>query len=468
MRYLRRFGDLLDVADEKTTESDLQTLTRQAGDVLGAAGGVLEAAADGAAKKVKQLDLGIVEGLNDLSNQIGTDLKDLDVRRLSQDDDLEASTDDLLAPGGEFQGESEQGAMVTTGEISSSRLAGLAHRVQEFEAREEEHFRSQVQLQKNIDQVETAIQDLRKDSTSGVEQSRYPSHPKEADSPSGGDVVLEAMRSEFCDLQAASKVRCDAMAQALLQASSSCEHLANELEFWKDKAERMLQALGQDHVPEEIELAIENDEEDDEPEMHIQHAPDQALVCADKSAAEQATKDLEISLADLMRHSDEVMERVEKEQQHERDLQAKLAAAKADASMKAAEVAVSKSMLESAKAAKASLELQHSEVQDFSSQRKEVPQLRAEVDTLRLHAEEVRQENAALEVRLQKHRAAAAADLERAVPLSSPTCWQCVDDPVMKLVMLLVRSTCLRRAFALHLMATYLWLVFLVFWLEKH
>merc|ERR1719197_732535 len=94
--------------------------------------------------------------------------------------------------------------------------------------------------------------------------------------------------------------------------------------------------------------------------------------------------------------------------------------------------------------------------------------IRREVEALRCNAEELKRENAMLDVQLKKHRAAAAKDLERAVPLVAPGCWgRAVDGPAMKAIALLMRSTCLRRTLALHLLATYAWLFFLLFWLEK-
>jgi len=98
----------------------------------------------------------------------------------------------------------------------------------------------------------------------------------------------------------------------------------------------------------------------------------------------------------------------------------------------------------------------------------EAADLRREIEALRRTCEELVKENAVLEGRLQKCRAAAAADLERAVPLTTPSCWRSVDGPSLKVVTILVRSSCLRRVFAMHLLGTYAWLFFLIFWLEKH
>merc|ERR1712151_723321 len=92
----------------------------------------------------------------------------------------------------------------------------------------------------------------------------------------------------------------------------------------------------------------------------------------------------------------------------------------------------------------------------------------SETEALRRQAEDLRQDNGQLESRLRKYRAAASADLERAVPLNTPSCWHSIDSPAMRVATFLVRSLFLRRIFAVHLIATYGWLCFLIFWLEKH
>merc|ERR1712232_468242 len=96
----------------------------------------------------------------------------------------------------------------------------------------------------------------------------------------------------------------------------------------------------------------------------------------------------------------------------------------------------------------------------------ETAALRDDLESLTRQINDLSKDSQVLDVRLRKYRARAAADLERAVPLSTSSFWQHIDGPTMKVVTLLVRSSCLRRTFALHLLGTYLWLFFLMFWLE--
>lgn len=130
MRWLKQVGELLDAADEKTTESDLQTLT---GDALGVAEKALGAAKDSATKHVRNLDLGIAEGLNDLTSQIGSDLKGgasdvIKAVRRDESDSQPASAE-----------EDQQ-------DLNTSRVAELKQRIMELEARETERLKTREQL----------------------------------------------------------------------------------------------------------------------------------------------------------------------------------------------------------------------------------------------------------------------------------------------------------------------------------
>merc|ERR1711972_137579 len=87
--------------------------------------------------------------------------------------------------------------------------------------------------------------------------------------------------------------------------------------------------------------------------------------------------------------------------------------------------------------------------------------IRSEIASLGSKAEELKRENASLDGRLRKYRSAAAADLERAVPLNTTSCWHSIDAPTLKIVTFLVKSLCMRRTFAIQLLATYAWLFFL-------
>eukprot|EP00931_Biecheleriopsis_adriatica_P029799 TRINITY_DN17630_c0_g1_i1.p1 TRINITY_DN17630_c0_g1~~TRINITY_DN17630_c0_g1_i1.p1 ORF type:complete len:482 (-),score=167.35 TRINITY_DN17630_c0_g1_i1:26-1471(-) len=475
---LQRFGNLLDAADEKTSESDLQSLTRQ---VAGDAAGALEAAAGGAAKRVKTLDFGIAEGFADLTNQIGTDLKavsagDTSVLVEASDEPQHIAAAEHTSGAGPFDGCEAQ-------EKASCRLAELSERVKELESREADRLQSRQCLQEKLEEVEAVIFRLgQAEESEEAAAEAGPAGPHHADDdPNSEDTeTMEEMQREFYQLQDASQERSAAVLDTLSQVSASNDHLDSELEFWMGKAKKLLFDLGLEDVPEEVELAIEQDPSAIAVSAEVSSDQVDDAAWKEHSERQHAVQELECRLAELMRHSDESIERVDRQQHEERDAMAKLSAAEAVASAEAAAEAAAQQKLEAARLRKVHAE-QCKAVADEDGQASTSPagatapgasaemmRLRSEVDALRDRSRAAVAENASLEERLRTQRAAAAADLERAVPLSSATCWHAVDEPLMKLVTLLVRSSCLRRAFALHLLATYCWLLFLVFWLEKH
>ncbi|CAE6967094.1 unnamed protein product [Symbiodinium natans] len=421
MRLLKRVGDLLDTADEKATEANLETLTRHVGDAFGTneAGGI-------------KLDLGIVEGLADLKHQIGTDFKEKGLGVLH-----EGGADDTQA-----------------------RLALLKERVEELHAKEAERAEQSSRLQANLLEVESAIKEQKLEVQVTATATQQPVQSSR----------LEDLRREFREREAQSLQRTALLAAASTQAAATNEHLSQQLQFWQGKAEKMLAALGLEAVPKDVAHAIEHLESDQE---HTEESEDKAKdvftsngsVQKEQADEQRAVQDLEGMLAELMRRSEEIMGRVEQQRHQERDLISQLSHAQEMAASEAKAAADCQEALQRAKAVEAH---PRASAQASAARMNEVTQLRAEVESLRVRLESSRKECSKLEAQLGKHRAAAAADLERAVPSSAMSCWTWLDVPLMRLVMLLVKSTCLRRSFALHLFATYSWLFFLVFWLEKH
>lgn len=401
MRFLKQVGELLDSADEKATDTDLQSLTRQVGDTFGAKKAV---EAVESAKRVT-LNFGIVEGLSDLKNQIGSDLKEL-------------SSPSHHRPGDEAE----------------DRLAALKERVAELRLKEVERNEGRDGLQKRLEEVELSIRQLQ-----SQEAAQVPLHQETS-------ADLEAMQIEFCEREAASRQRAAATLEAIQQAEAANEHLMQQLDFWRDKAKQLLASLGLDAVPEDVEQQISKEEEDHFPSdaavKGVDNDADESggQLAEDHANLKQTIEDLEMTLAELMKGSEEIIQRVDQQQHHERDLASQLAAAEALSLAQAREADALQRKLE---------ELQ-------------------QVESLRQRESELTQGNSALEVKAARLREKAAEDLERAVPSIDTTWWTWLDEPLLKLVTLLVKSTCLRRSFALHLLATYLWLFFLVFWLEKH
>ena len=189
MRFLKQVGDLLDSADEKTTDTDLQSLTRQVGDTFGAKKAV---EAVETAKRVT-LDFGIVEGLSDLKNQIGSDLKELSVRSKEDAQEKEFGSGD-----GEGQVE--------------DRIAKLKERVNELKQKEDERSQGREDLQRRLKEVELASRQLQLQEMSQAKAS--------SELQKNGPPALEAMQREFCEREAASRAREAATREAAEQATA--------------------------------------------------------------------------------------------------------------------------------------------------------------------------------------------------------------------------------------------------------
>ncbi|CAL1156118.1 unnamed protein product [Cladocopium goreaui] len=412
MRFLKQVGELLDSADEKATDTDLQSLTRQVGDTFGAKKAV---EAVESAKRVT-LNFGIVEGLSDLKNQIGSDLKEL-------------SSPSHHRPGDEAE----------------DRLAALKERVAELRLKEVERNEGRDGLQKRLEEVELSIRQLQ-----SQEAAQVPLHQETS-------ADLEAMQIEFCEREAASRQR----EAAALEAQAANEHLMQQLEFWRDKAKQLLASLGLDAVPEDVEQQISKEEEDhfpsDAPVEGVDNDADESggQLAEDHANLKQTIEDLEMTLAELMKGSEETIQRVDQQQHHERDLASQLAAAEALSLAQAREADALQRKLEELQQAQASQAAPVVEtISPYRAASAELNQLRHEVESLRQRESELTQGNSALEVKAARLREKAAEDLERAVPSIDTTWWTWLDEPLLKLVTLLVKSTCLRRSFALHLLAT--------------
>lgn len=471
--WLKRAGDWLESADDKTTNTDLQTLTSE---VSKAAGDAIKAAKQDAASKVQ--DLGIVDGFNELAGQITGDLKGVGGSR-------EAST-----PTG-------------SDNKASDRLADLRERVQELEQREDERSRNRESIQSRFQEIDAELKKLQESlpevvdgSDAVAEHVCQPGSQTEAldseQQAGASNERLEAMRKEFCALQASAEERLKVLQGELSEAAAACDPLEAEHSFFKEKAQRMLKARGLAEVPEDMRRRLEasgNDDANsqaDPASAHVAEEEDERSareeherLMEERAAQQRVYERLEKNLADVMRDSDAAMERASEQRRLERELDTARAAAEAKAN---SEVVAADSAMRRAHIAddakqqvqqRCEYELQrvHEEARNGGQRSNgaagQVPSLRQEAEEMRRKIEEMSQENRNLEGRLQKSRAAAAADLERAVPLSSGGCWQNVDGPVLKAVTLLVRSTCLRRTFAIHLLGTYAWLFFLLFWLER-
>jgi len=432
MRFLKQVGDLLDSADEKTTDTDLQSLTRQVGDTFGAKKAV---EAVETAKRVT-LDFGIVEGLSDLKNQIGSDLKELSVRSKEDAQEKEVGSGD-----GEGQVE--------------DRIAKLKERVTELKQKEDERSQGREDLQRRLKEVELASRQLQLQEMAQA-SSELQKRPQ----------ALEAMQREFCEREAASRAREAATREAAEQAATANEHLLQQLDFWRDKAKQMLATLGLDSVPEEIEKQIELEGVEGEETQAAEEPDEVGQLAEDHATLKQTIQDLEMTLAELMKGSEEIIGRVDEQHLQERDLTSKLAAAEELSTTQAREEdALRRKLAE----VHAKVHSPPPEPPSTSpSEMAELKTLREEVETMRHRISDLTRENSSMEAKVGRLREKAAEDLERAVPSIDTTWWTCLDEPLLKLVTLLVKSTCLRRSFALHLLATYLWLFFLVFWLEKH
>lgn len=564
MRFLRRFGDLLDVADEKATEADLHSLTKEvAGSALEAAGGALEAAAGEAADRVKTLDLGLRDGWSELASQIGTDLKDAvgggsrpaESRRLLGHNNLLAAVGSSPAPTSSSDtAAAAAAAAVDTGTAGGSsrqlpqhraveqvvcktaeKLSVLQERVQELELREADRLHARRALQLRFEDIDAELRSAQEARCTPPATDVHSSDAANQVVACGGEggglddssalqAGLDAMRREFVKRQSAAGAQLAALEAEVARARTACEPLAVELDFWKGKAEHMMLQMrsrqggaggGGAGLPPPAEEEEEEEEhgvvgggaaraaltsssagpraaglgraalpgkEEEEEEVCKKLRGKAAIVqrrslAMARAAGRQRYRELEAQLADLLRGSDAAIDAVETQRCQERVLvsassRVRASAIAAEAAAQAGQQRVESAGHERREVRQSVEEALPESQQDLRVEQtedlREIAALRREVDIARRSAEELTSENGALEKRLQQYRTSAAADLERAMPLHTPGCWQAVDGPIMKVVTLLVRSTCLRKAFALHLLTTYVWLFFLLFWLEKH
>lgn len=352
-----------------------------------------------------------------------------------------------------------------------------------MEEREATRLSSRETIQRRFEEVDNELSHLRAELAGGPSTALpLPIDPEEEAENSR----TEAMKAEFLERQAASDKRVAAMQTEAEQANVASEELMEQMKHWMHKAEAVLLARNMKDLPKDIRLAAERaaDGEEDSPKAVLSTAS-----AADPSAEENALERdveklkqelvmkrqklqaLETKLTESLRTSDSLIGRNEELHKKQRELQTELAAAQAAAGDAERELAAARARL------KVTIELKEAET--LASREAEAgpvqPKVesstagfRQKVESLRKEAESLLRENQTLEDRLTKFRAAAAADLERAVPLSSGSCWQSLDWTLMRISTVLVRSICLRRAFAVHLLAMYGWLFWLIFWLEKH
>lgn len=520
MRFLKQFGELLDAADERTSESDLQALTREvAVGAVGAAGKSLELAAGGAADKVKKLDLGLGSGWKELTSQIGTDLKDLG-SRLPGQQQTPAEASSAFSPAMSLLSStvhsSEVAACGSSGRVSwrgdteaqRQRLGDLEERISELEAREVDRADSRTKLQARYEEVCAQLQACR---TMETETKKFEEADKtlvreggvqaeEAEEEEGDhQAQLSAMRREFLEHQAEADVRAAGLQSDLEVAQEACEALGVQFDFWQQKAQQMLRVRGLDVVPEAIHaeaaggeeaaaaaaaatrraeaIAIEEAAVADLQKRQLRKRRDD--LAGKLQAQRQEGADLESLLSEVATAADCAAGAADDRRRQTRELTAAVSAAEAQCSAEVSLASLVAERVHNAQACRKGEEQKvAAEVESVSGEgdtgmasedgHRQTSELRRQADALGRSAETVEQDNCRLESRLRRHRAAAAADLERAIPLLEHGFWSSVDAPLMKAVTLLVRSSCLRKTTAIHLLATYIWLFFLLFWLEKH
>ncbi|CAK9003328.1 unnamed protein product [Durusdinium trenchii] len=249
------------------------------------------------------------------------------------------------------------------------------------------------------------------------------------------------------------------------EAAASNEHLLQQLDFWREKDIDVQLRKLDESGDEDTEAAPNTDDANVHAAEGYEQTPKSTGLCSSKGRHPGAVTPcarhgavpygataevLEASLAELMRSSEEMMGRVDEQHRHERELAAKLEAVEALSAAQAREEGLLRRKLEEARApALDAPRLAPAASSDSEHRRSELTQLKAQdvVEDLRRCAAEWSQENSSMEARLGRLREKAAEDLERAVRTR-------LFSPNGRLVTLLVKSTCLRRSFALHLLAT--------------
>lgn len=406
-----------------------------------------------------------------------------------------------------------------------SRLDGLRERVSELEAREKERLEAQATLRKRFEEAEAELQGLSAASAADAAAEAAGCPVRDADgehlaSDGATDRVsrMEEMQLEFQKMHGAAEERSARLDAELLDFQGQWEPLEAELEFWRKKVQRTLAARNLTSMPSDLRRAAERrcaaeeagqeapgatasaascesggeedsdsggDEESEEEAVSSEAAALREVRAVQEALEEELVEhqraygEAERRLGEVMRDSDVALSAADTERGRERALAAKLAVAKAAAAAHAAAAEEAARGEEEARLVLAEAEGRRAEAKHAAATvapqadagsddagAAEVASLRREVDALQRCAHELAKDNAAMEGRLRACRAFAAAELERAVPLESQSCWHYIDGPTMKAVVLLVRSACLRKAFAVHLVGTYAWLFFLVFWLE--
>eukprot|EP00929_Paragymnodinium_shiwhaense_P051219 TRINITY_DN25794_c0_g1_i1.p1 TRINITY_DN25794_c0_g1~~TRINITY_DN25794_c0_g1_i1.p1 ORF type:complete len:538 (+),score=204.85 TRINITY_DN25794_c0_g1_i1:175-1788(+) len=537
MQFFKRVGDLLDNADDKATNSDLQTIAKEVTD-----------AAEGAAKEAKRfdlgksLDLGIVQGWNELTSQLSTDVKaaaELAAETVKRGSITDGSSPEGLD--GAPDGPSAADAVTTDGQKpveSSSKpknaedesiLQDLKEHVMELEAQEERRLQAQEQLRARLEQIEAEMEtaaspcEAEEEEEEGEQDSEAeeeeeddaadadeegPPAPDPSPTSLAADESLEleyeermaAMRKEFFERQDVMDKQIKALETELAETSVAKGPLNVELEFCRDQVNRLLRAHGLQEVPAHLsakakahgagrtvagsaEDATDSDDSGDSGgDAEVAARQEQERLQGEVQAQQETYAALEGRLDEVMKSSEDATERVAEQRQLEKELEAAFAAASESVQQKTGTADAAGKSVQEAQSAKAEAERACiEEMQSLREARLEAHRstegpgaadalsgLRRKADALKTSCEELKEENSRLDARLRGYRAASAAELERAVPLATSGCWRSIDGPTMKFVSLLVRSACLRRTFAVYLLATYAWLFFLLFWLEHH
>mmetsp|Transcript_52065 Transcript_52065/g.96416 ORF Transcript_52065/g.96416 Transcript_52065/m.96416 type:complete len:479 (-) Transcript_52065:8-1444(-) len=478
MHLLKRVGDLLDAADEKTSEADLHTLTRES---LEKASGVLEAAAAGTAVSVSDkvqtldLDLGLASGWKDLREQITGDLKDLRLTGAAEDESSKAASVSDRTDGGQTptspaaaKTENVQGAAGAAAAVAQQLLLGLAP----------ERDSAATQAAKRATALKERLQELL-----AAEAERISEHHKKLERLQEVEAAVTCeqllITLERCEPEEA----CEKLETETLRIEARCEPLAVEMGFWEELTRAQLRCENTAELPEDLGRSMDqavwvlDDEERATSEGNGSVVQEADSIVQRQLEVLRHSHRLEELLGQLMRESDEAMEQTDMERRRAGELEAALVVAEEAAAAALAEAEAARLKTEEQQSAKQDLESQFRDELQKAVQTARSPaggglgeaaKLRSESDSLQRAADGIRQETATLESRLGKHRAAAARDLERAVPSEDTGCWSAVDGPALKAVTLLVRSSCLRRSLATYLACTYAWLFFLLFWLEKH
>jgi len=245
------------------------------------------------------------------------------------------------------------------------------------------------------------------------------------------------MRREFHELQSAADAKTHALEKELGEGKLACDNLKVESEFWKEQVQRMLRAQGLTEIPRDIAAAA-NDQNDvgaergsiaslETPASAGQEVSSERIAAhaehdrvVQKHASQQKEYDaLEQQFDELSRRSDEAMGQADLQKQREKELEITLAAAEADAAERVSTANAASKQAQAASEAKVEAEQKVRLEQQAARETRlagredsagEAADLRQQLGALRAKASALKSENATLEGRLRKHRAAAAAD----------------------------------------------------------